>query len=343
MTDFLILKEKIQNMINERTVVITGVQGQTGSYAAEYYLRAGYHVTGIARRKSSGETNTNIDHILDDPNFSLVYGDITDSCFVSSTLEDLHPELYLNFAAMSHVGQSFKEPLETFQVDAAAVVMVLESIRRISKHTKFYQAGTSEMWGASLCPMVGFSEESSFHPRSPYGVAKAAAFFAVKNYREAYGLYACNGIVCNHSSVRRGHDFATRKITRGVASVKLGLASKLRMGNLDAFRDEGHAEDFVQAIALMLKQPEPDDYVVSTGTGATIQQMFDFVCSLANLKMDDIYVKDERFMRPSDVPRLLGNNSKIRRLGWNPRYDWRSLLTEMYQHDYEELSRIHKL
>lgn len=332
------LREKIRNMISKKTVIITGVQGQDGSYAAEHYLNAGYQVYGVARRKSSGETNLNIKHI-NDKNFIFAYGDISDSAFISDLIDQIHPEIYINLAAMSHVGQSFKEPLETFKVDALSVVMVLDIIRRQSPKTKFYQAGTSELWGSSVCPPDGFDEASPFHPRSPYGVAKAAAFYATQNAREAYGLFATNGILCNHSSPRRSLDFATRKITRGVAKIKLGQASELRMGNLDAYRDEGHSKDFVKAISLILNQPKPDDYVVSIGYGATIREMLQFVAELAELDSEKIYVADPQFMRPSDVPYLKGNSSKIRELGWKPEYDWKSLLTEMYQHDLSDLSK----
>jgi GDPmannose 4,6-dehydratase len=180
----------------------------------------------------------------------------------------------------------------------------------------------------------------AFHPRSPYGVSKLAAYWAVVNYREAYGLFACNGILHNHSSPRRGRDFATRKITSGIARIKLGLQDNLKMGNLSAFRDEGHAKDFVTAMHLMLQQEKPDDYVIATGTGATIREMFEHVCSLANLNFEDVYRMDERFMRPSEVPVLLGNSEKARKnLGWSPKYTWKSLLEEMYEEDLKAWSR----
>lgn len=276
----------------------------------------------------------NIDHLLGNKNFKLFEGDITDQTLISRILHDHKPHEFYNLAAMSHVGQSFREPLSTFDVDARAVIGQLEMIRQISPYTRFYQASTSELFGGLTCPKEGYDESSPFHPRSPYGVAKLAAFWAVKNYREAYGLFACNGILHNHSSPRRGYDFATRKITRGVARVKLGLQETLKMGNLAAFRDEGHSKDYVRAMWMMLQTDDPEDYLVATGSGATIREMFEYVCELADLNPAVVYEMDPRFMRPSEVPFLLGNPSKIKRqLGWEPEYSWKALLKEMYEAD----------
>lgn len=318
--------------VNAGVAVITGVQGQDGSYLAELLLSKGYKVVGTARRKSSGETNDNIKHI-DNSNFEVVYLDITDSAAINWLVQKHKPEMYFNLAAQSHVGQSFVEPISTFKVNAEAVYLMLEAIRMHSPKTKVYQAGTSELWGSATCPESGFNEESVFHPRSPYSVAKSAAFYAMRNYREAYGLFCVNGILCNHSSPRRGHDFATRKITKAVANIVCGKQDKLHMGNLEAFRDEGHAADYVKAMFLMLQQDHPDDYVVSTGDGATIRQMLDYVCELGGLSADNIYVPDERFMRPSDVPFLKGDPSKIAALGWKPEHTWKSLLKDMFEND----------
>jgi len=282
----------------------------------------------------------NIDHLLGNKNFKLFEGDITDQTLISRVLYDHKPHEFYNLAAMSHVWQSFREPLSTFDVDARAVIGQLEMIRQISPYTRYYQASTSELFGGLACPEKGYDESSAFHPRSPYGVAKLAAFWAVKNYREAYGLFACNGILHNHSSPRRGFDFATRKITRGVASVKLGLQETLKMGNLEAFRDEGHSKDYVRAMWMMLQADRPEDYLVATGSGATIREMLEFVCGLAELDPDEVYEADQRFMRPSEVPFLLGNPSKIRdELGWEPQYSWRALLEEMYRADLDDLFR----
>ena len=318
--------------------VITGVAGQDGSYLAEFLLEKGYLVVGITRRHGSNEKYGNIDHLFNHDNFKLVEGDISDTTLICRVLHQYRPHEWYNLAAMSHVGQSFKEPLMTFDVDARAVLGQLESIRQISPYTRFYQASTSELFGGIECPEGGYDEESPFKPRSPYAIAKLAAYWAVKNYRDAYNIFACNGIFHNHSSPRRGYDFATRKITRGVAGVKLGLKDCVRMGNLSSFRDEGHSKDYCKAMHLMMQQENPADYVVATGTGATIEEMFKYVCALAGLDFDDVYQVDERYMRPSDVPYLCGNPGKImNELGWRPEYSWKSLLKEMYENDIKDL------
>lgn len=314
--------------------ICTGVEGQDGSILAELLLARGDKVVGITRRKSSSaEPSKNIEGCLRSPNFKLVYGDICDPVFINNLVQWYRPEFYFNLAAMSHVGQSFTEPALTFATNANAVLYALEAIRQHSPKTRFYQASTSELYGTTPCPPDGFVETDAFHPRSPYGVAKLAAYHAVVNYREAFGLYACNGILFNHSSKRRGFDFATRKITRGVAAIVKGNAEHLYMGNMDAVRDEGHAADYVRAMNIIVQQDVPSDYVVATGQVATIREMLEYVCSLAGLKYDDVYRMDERFMRPSDVPYLKGNSDKIKALGWNPQYNWRTLLKEMYEED----------
>jgi GDPmannose 4,6-dehydratase len=316
------------------TAVITGVCGQDGSYLAEHLLKNGYLVIGITRRRSTGREYENINHLLDVDKFKFIEGDVTDATLINRVLHQYSPDEWYNLAAQSNVGHSFREPMVTFDVNAKSVIMQLESIRINSPHIRFYQASTSELWGGLECPEGGYSESMSFHPRSPYGVSKLAAYWAVVNYREAYGMFACNGILHNHSSPRRGLDFATRKITDGVARVKLGLQDKLRMGNLSAFRDEGHSADFVKAMHLMLQQEVPDDYVIATSEGATIKEMFEYVCEIAELDFNDVYEMDERFMRPSEVPVLLGNSRKAREhLEWKPEYTWKALLREMYEND----------
>lgn len=317
-----------------KRAVCTGVLGQDASWLAEYLISLGYDVYGVYKRVSSGNNFENITALVKHPRFHLIEGDICDAGFVNSLLRDLQPDEYYALAAMSHVGHSFKIPIETFRVDAEAVLNQLEAIRHFSPTTKFYNAATSELFGGLGCPEAGFDESSRFNPRSPYAVAKLAAFHATKNYREAYKLHASSGILFNHSSTRRGEDFATRKITKGVAAIVAGQASNICMGNLEAFRDEGHAKDYVRAMHAIVQQSKPDDYVVATGTGATIREMLSYVCELAGLKLEDVYVQDERFMRPSEVPRLLGNPAKIKQVtGWEPQYTWRSLLTEMYESD----------
>ena len=314
--------------------IITGVEGQDGTWLAEHLLKNNCKVIGVTRRKSNSATPCkNLSKAQTYSNFKLEYGDITDHGFISNLIQWYRPERYFNLAAMSHVGHSFKEPLATFNVNAQAVVSVLESIRQLSPNTKFYQASTSELYGTTPCPESGYLEDSPFHPRSPYGVAKLAAFHAVVNYREAYGIFACNGILHNHSSTRRGFDFATRKITRGVANIVKGNQENLKMGNMEAFRDEGHAKDYVEAMDLILNQKTPEDFVVATGDGATIKEMLEYVCKLADLKYDDVYEMNPKFMRPSDIPYLKGNPAKIKALGWKPKYTWQTLLKEMYSYD----------
>jgi GDPmannose 4,6-dehydratase len=323
------------------TAVITGVAGQDGSYLAELLLNKDYTVVGIAKRHGTSDKYQNIDHLLSEDNFKFIEGDVIDTTLISRVLHQHHPHEWYNLAAMSHVGQSFKEPLTTFDIDAKAVIGQLECIRQITPYTRFYQASTSELFGGLNCPPEGYSEDSAFNPRSPYAIAKLAAYWAVRNYRTAYDIFACNGILHNHSSPRRGHDFATRKITRGVAKVKLGLEKTVKMGNLSAFRDEGHSKDYCKAMHLMLQQEKPDDYIIATGSGATIEEMFKYVCELANLSFENTYEVNEKFMRPSDVKYLLGNPLKaIEKLGWAPEYDWRSLLKEMYENDLQELRSL---
>ncbi len=319
--------------------VITGVAGQDGSYLAELLIEKGYEVYGVTRRKSVNPGEENLEKLAGNERFHLIYGDITDGTFVTRLLYDVRPHEYYNLAAMSQVGQSFREPVATFTSNATAVALQLEAIRSVSPSTRFYQASTSELFGLTPCPESGLTEDAPFHPRSPYAVAKLAGYFATVNAREAWGLHASNGILFNHSSPRRGLDFATRKITRGLAAVKLGLATNLKMGDLSALRDEGLSSDYMDAAWRMLQQPEPDDYVVGTGTGATIEQMFRFVCGLAGLEFDKVYERDERYLRPSDVPYLVANPTKARTvLGWQARHDWKNVLALMFQSDLSELS-----
>lgn len=314
--------------------VITGVAGQDGSYLAEYLLNLDYQVIGITRRKSVNPSLDNLQSILFHPKFKLILGDLTDATLIYRILHDYKPHEWYNLGAFSNVGQSFKEPAATFRVNAEAVITQLDAINQISPSTRYYQASTSELWGGINCPEEGYDENSRFYPKSPYAVSKLAAYWSVKNYRESYGLFACNGVLSNHSSPRRGYDFATRKISRGVAAIKLGFQHQLKMGNLNAFRDEGHSQDYVKAMHLMLQAEEARDYVVATGQGATIRQMLEYVCELANLEVDQVYQQDPSLMRPSDVPYLKGNPTKIKHdLGWEPGYDWKNLLQEMYFND----------
>jgi GDPmannose 4,6-dehydratase len=317
-----------------KTAVITGVAGQDGSYLSELLLSKGYNVIGITRRKSTSMDLSNLEDCFDNENFSIIYGDILDPLLINNVVNMCKPDEWYNLAAMSHVGQSFFEPSYVFRVNAESVIMQLDIIRNGSPKTKFYQASTSELYGTSKCPDDGFTEESIMSPQSPYAIAKLAAYHAVKNYRKAYSMYACNGILFNHSSPRRGLDFATRKITNGLAHIKFGFEDCIKMGNLSAFRDEGHSKDYCRAMHLMLQQETPDDFVIATGSGATIEEMFKYVCSIANIDFESGYKLDERFIRPSDVPYLLGNPSKAKNiLSWEPKYTWKDLLKEMYEYE----------
>ena len=242
--------------------LITGVCGQDGSYLAEHLLNKNYKVYGLSRRKSTSnkDSKKNIKNCIFNKNFTYIEGDLSDPILFSRILNDFNPHEIYNLGAMSHVGYSFKNPLVSFNINAQSVIMHLSMIKENSKSSRYYQASTSEMLGGIDCPKNGYSEDFKFNPRSPYAIAKSAAHMAVNNFRDAYGLFACAGILFNHSSVRRGLDFATRKITRGVAEIKTGRKSTLKMGNLSAFRDEGCSEDYVQAMHLMLSQEKPKNY-----------------------------------------------------------------------------------
>jgi len=318
--------------------IITGVLGQDGSYLTELLLEKEYEVCGVYRRVSTGNNWGNIETVKEHPNLHLVCGDICDAGFITELVSGLKPELFFNTAAQSHVGQSFKEPVQTLRIDGEAVLIQLEAIRSFSPQTRYLQCSTSELYGGLNCPLDGYTELNQHHPRSPYGTAKEFAFNTVVNYREAYNLFACNAVCFNHSSPKRGLDFAARKITHGIASIKLGLQEQLLMGNLTPFRDEGASQDYTRAMHLILQQDKPEDFVVATGTGATIEEELRYVCDLAELRFEDVYRQDERFMRPSDVPYLLGNPSKIKAIGWKPKYTWQSLLKEMYENDLKVLS-----
>lgn len=323
---------------NKKVAVITGVAGQDGSYLSELLLNKGYLVVGVTRRSSTSKYRKNIAH-LKQKSFVLIKGDLTDPTCISRILHDYKPHEFYNLGAQSHVGYSFSNPVDSFKTNAESVVMHLNMIRSVSPSTRYYQASTSEILGGVDCPKEGYSESFEPNPRSPYAVSKMSAHYSVKNFRESYGLYAVSGILFNHSSPRRGFDFATRKITSGIAEIVLGNKKTLKMGNLSAFRDEGHSKDYVKAMWSMLNQDiiankSPEDYIVSTGSGATIEDMFKHVCSMANLNFEDVYELDKRFLRPSEVMYLKGNSDKIQKeLGWVPEYSWDSLLEEMFLND----------
>ncbi|WP_321476856.1 GDP-mannose 4,6-dehydratase [uncultured Paludibaculum sp.] len=324
-----------------KRALITGITGQDGSYLTEFLLAAGYHVSGLIRRASTFNTGR-LDHIYADPHDSgsrlkLHFGDVTDGTGLRRVLEASMPDEIYNLAAQSHVRVSFDQAEYSADVVATGTLRLLEAVRDYSDNTgrrvRFYQAGSSEMFGAAAPPQ---SETTAFHPRSPYAVSKVAAHWYGVNYRESYGLFVCNGILFNHESPRRGETFVTRKITRALARIKLGLQEKLFLGNLDAKRDWGFAGDYVKAMWMMLQQPQPDDYVVATGEAYSVREFLDAASEELDLDWKEVVAIDERYFRPAEVDYLMGDASKARaRLGWKPAVNFRELVRMMTAHDLE--------
>ncbi len=324
-----------------KVALITGITGQDGSYLTELLIAKGYAVHGIVRRSSSFSTGR-IDHLYRDPHdplrqLTLHYGDLADSTSLRRILEAVQPDEIYNLAAQSHVKVSFEQAEYTGDVVATGTLRLLESLRdvvaRTGKSIRYYQAGSSEMFGAAAPPQ---SETTPFYPRSPYAVAKVAAYWYTVNYREAYGLFACNGILFNHESERRGETFVTRKITRAVGRIKYGLQKKLYLGNLDAKRDWGFAGDYVEAMWLMLQQAAPDDYVIATGEAHSVREFLEMAFARAELDWRDYVEIDPRYFRPTEVDHLLGDASKARQhLGWQPRVSFPALVARMVDHDLE--------
>ncbi len=318
-----------------KKALITGITGQDGSYLTELLLQKGYHVWGIVRRSSSFNTSR-IDHLYKDPhnqpNLRLVYGDLTDGSCLSNILNTIKPDEVYNLGAQSHVRVSFDMPIFTVNTDALGTLRLLEAIRNIKKPPKFYQASSSEMYGKVL--EVPQTEKTPFYPRSPYGCAKVYSFWQTVNYREAYGLFACNGILFNHESPRRGETFVTRKITRAATRIKLGLQDKLYLGNLDAKRDWGFAGDYVEAMWLMLQQSKPDDFVIATGETHSVREFLAEVFGHLDLNWKKYVEIDKRYFRPTEVDLLLGDPSKAKRiLKWKPRVTFDQLVKMMVDED----------
>jgi GDPmannose 4,6-dehydratase len=320
-----------------KRALISGITGQDGSYLAELLISKGYEVHGIIRRASTFNTGR-IDHIYIDPHLPearlfLHYGDLTDGTNLRRIIEKAQPNEIYNLGAQSHVKVSFDQPEYTADADATGTLRLLEALRDSKCGARFYQAGSSEMFGAALPPQ---SDATPFHPRSPYAVSKVAAHWYTRNYREAYGMFACNGILFNHESPRRGETFVTRKITRAAARIKLGLQHRLYLGNLDAKRDWGFAGDYVEAMWLMLQLNEPGDYVVATGESYSVRQFLDE--TFAHLKLDwQKYVEiDTKYFRPAEVDHLLGDATRTReKLGWKPKVSFKQLVKMMVDHDLE--------
>jgi GDPmannose 4,6-dehydratase len=359
------------NSTQPKVALITGITGQDGSYLAEFLLEKGYIVHGIKRRASSFNTQR-VDHIYQDPhienaNFKLHYGDLSDTSNLIRIVQETQPDEIYNLGAQSHVAVSFESPEYTADVDGMGTLRLLEAIRilGLEKKTRFYQASTSELYG--LVQETPQKETTPFYPRSPYAVAKMYAYWIVVNYREAYGMYACNGILFNHESPRRGETFVTRKITRGLANIAQGLEQCLYMGNLDALRDWGHAKDYVRMQWMMLQQPQAEDFVIATGVQYSVRQFIawsaeelgitlkfegqgvDETATVAaisganapGLKVGDVVVKiDPRYFRPTEVETLLGDPSKAKaKLGWTPEITVQQMCAEMVATDLDEAKK----
>ncbi|HLU85529.1 MAG TPA: GDP-mannose 4,6-dehydratase [Vicingaceae bacterium] len=347
--------------MSKKVALITGVTGQDGAYLAELLLGKGYEVHGIKRRSSLFNTNR-IDHLYkdlheDNVNFILHYGDMTDSTNIIKIIQDVQPDEIYNLAAQSHVKVSFETPEYTANSDAVGALRILEAIRilKLEKKTKFYQASTSELYGK--VQEVPQTETTPFYPRSPYAVAKLYAFWITKNYREAYGMYACNGILFNHESPIRGETFVTRKITRGVARIKLGMQKKIYLGNIDAKRDWGHAKDYVEGMWLMLQQETPEDYVLATGETTSVRDFVSMAFKEVGITVNwegegvnekgrdastgEILVEiDPNYFRPTEVDLLIGDASKANKnLGWKPKHNLQDLVKDMIQSDMNLFKR----
>jgi len=344
-----------------KCALITGVTGQDGAYLAEFLLEKGYRVHGIKRRASSFNTGR-IDHLYQDPHekgrrFILHYGDLSDATNLIRILQEVQPDEIYNLAAQSHVKVSFETPEYTANVDALGTLRLLEAIRilKLEKKTRFYQASTSEIFGK--VQQVPQNETTPFYPRSPYGVAKLYAYWITVNYREAYGMFACNGILFNHESPIRGETFVTRKITRGLSRIRLGLQDCLYVGNLNALRDWGHASDFVEMQWLMLQQDEPEDYVIATGEQHSVKDLIETAAGELDMAirwkgsgLEEVGIEqgsgkvivavDPRYHRPTEVDTLLGDATKARqKLGWKPRRSFKELIAEMVASDLKEAER----
>ncbi|ASZ14835.1 GDP-mannose 4,6-dehydratase [Chitinophaga pendula] len=354
----------------QKTALITGITGQDGAYLSELLLSKGYFVHGVKRRSSLFNTSR-VDHLYQDPQddnlrFKLHYGDLSDSTNLIRIIQEVQPDEIYNLGAMSHVQVSFETPEYTADVDGIGTLRILEAVRLLglTQKTKIYQASTSELYG--MVQEIPQSEKTPFYPRSPYAVAKLYAFWITVNYREAYGMFACNGILFNHESPLRGETFVTRKITRGVAKLVLGMQDKLYIGNLDAKRDWGHAKDYVEAMWRILQQEKPEDYVIATGITTTVREFI--LMSFAEAGVEIVFIGnglgekgivknitkpdcalqlgqevvevDPRYFRPTEVDLLIGNPAKAQhQLGWQPQYDFQTLVKEMTMADVELFKR----
>jgi len=314
-----------------KSALITGITGQDGSYLAELLLEKGYDVYGLVRRLSTPNT-TRIEHIAD--KIFLLEGDLTDQSSLNVAVQTAQPDEVYNLAAQSFVATSWNQPVLTGDVTGLGATRILEAIRQFCPGAKMYQASSSEMFGKAEVPQ---SEKTPFHPRSPYAVAKAYAYYATINYRESYEMFCCNGILFNHESPRRGIEFVTRKITDGVARIYHGLSKELRLGNLDAKRDWGFAGDYVKAMHLIVQQKEPDDFVIATGESHSVKEFVELAFTEVGLDWKKYVTQDERFMRPADVLELRGDITKAKeKLGWEPETKFKELVKMMVKSDLEK-------
>jgi GDPmannose 4,6-dehydratase len=323
-----------------KKALITGITGQDGSYLAEFLLQKGYEVHGTIRRASTFNTDR-IDHLIFDqhvkgrPKLYLHHADLTDGSRLTTLMNIIRPDEVYHLAAQSHVRVSFDEPEYTGDTTGLGTTRLLEAIRLTAPEAKFYQASSSEMFGATPPPQ---NEATPFYPRSPYGAAKVYAYWMTKNYREAYGMFACNGILFNHESPRRGETFVTRKITRAVARIKAGVETEVYLGNLDSVRDWGHAAEYVEGMWLMLQAEKPDDYVLATGTSTTVKEFVQYSFEAAELDWKEFVKFDERYLRPTEVDSLIGDASKAKdQLGWSYKTEPRQLAEQMVAADIEML------
>jgi len=323
-----------------KKALITGITGQDGSYLAELLLQKNYEVHGTIRRASTFNTDR-IDHLIFDqhvknrPKLYLHHADLTDGSRLTTLLNEIKPDEVYHLAAQSHVRVSFDEPEYTGDTTGLGTIRLLEAIRLTAPEAKFYQASSSEMFGATPPPQ---SEETPFYPRSPYGAAKVYAYWITKNYREAYGMFACNGILFNHESPRRGETFVTRKITRAVARIKAGVESEVYLGNLDSVRDWGHAAEYVEGMWMMLQVDKADDYVLATGTSTTVKEFVQYSFEAADLEWEKYVKFDEKYLRPTEVDALIGDASKAKsQLGWSYSTEPRQLAEQMVTADIEML------
>ena len=343
-----------------KSALISGITGQDGAYLAEFLLAQGYEVHGIKRRASLFNTDR-IDHLYQDPHvddrsFFLHYGDLTDSTNLIRIIQEVQPDEIYNLAAMSHVAVSFETPEYTANADGIGTLRILEAIRilNLEQKTRFYQASTSELYG--LVQEIPQTEKTPFYPRSPYAVAKMYAYWITVNYREAYGIYGCNGILFNHESPLRGETFVTRKITRAIARIKLGLQDRLYLGNMDSLRDWGHAKDYIEMQWLILQQDSPEDYVIATGVQHSVREFVEYACKEVDINVtwtgtgveekgydqdgQCIVAVDPRYYRPTEVETLLGDPTKAKeKLGWVPKITFQELVEEMMQEDMKSAQR----